>query len=167
MIIDIRTEADYRRLALKCYRLRMEHYVYRYWSPITEQCFYVGKGQLKRAWHVKNRPAAFKAHMRLLAKKKLAPIVMISHWSKTHDEALYKESQIILFLLSKGHPLASERISNAMAFFDGKWRRLRSQTMPRARTRIGTKPGPSAKTPSVSNARVEKALSEALAKGKI
>jgi hypothetical protein len=65
--------------------------------------------------------------MRLLAKKKLSPIVEISHWYKTDEEARYKESQHILYLNSKGHPLANgRRISCRRAREDGKWRRMRT-----------------------------------------
>jgi hypothetical protein len=86
------------------------HYVYEYWTPDTNECFYVGKGVAGRAENVKNRNVKFQLIVKTLANKKLKPIVKITHRFKTNREARLKESQRILYFIRKGHPLVNHQI---------------------------------------------------------
>jgi hypothetical protein len=86
------------------------HYVYEYWTPDTNVCFYVGKGVAARAWEPNNRSVEFQSIMNKLAKKKQEPIVKVTHRFKINHEARLKESQMILYFLRKGHPLVNHQI---------------------------------------------------------
>jgi hypothetical protein len=86
------------------------HYVYEYWTPDTNECFYVGKGIAGRAENMKNRNFKFHLVVRKLSRKKLKPVVKITNRFKTNREARLKESQRILYFIHKGHPLANHQI---------------------------------------------------------
>lgn len=101
----------------------MRHYTYEWWRPDTRLCFYVGKGVGKRAWQTRDRNPAFQAHIRALTRKKLKPIIKITHRFQTHQQACFKESQRILFLVWKGHPLTNSRISSDRAYWDDSWQK--------------------------------------------
>jgi hypothetical protein len=52
-------------------------YVYEYWTPDTNECFYVGKGVAGRAENMENRNAKFRLIVEVLARTKLEQIVKI------------------------------------------------------------------------------------------
>jgi hypothetical protein len=85
------------------------HYVYEYWTPDTNECFYVGKGVAGRSDDMKNRNAKFELIVKSLAGKKLEPIVKITYRFETNREARLKESQRILYFIRKGHPLVNHQ----------------------------------------------------------
>jgi hypothetical protein len=76
---------------------KQEYYVYEWFRPDTNECFYVGKGRGKRAWSYRTRNRIFRKVIGELVAKKLKPEVRIYKANLTENEALKLELERMAF----------------------------------------------------------------------
>jgi hypothetical protein len=96
------------------------HYVYEWFRPDTNLCFYVGKGSGKRAWSFSNRNNVFMGILDELYDNKLCPVVRIYKQDLTGIEALKIERARIAYWTGR-----FVKLSNSTGIYRNSLRRLR------------------------------------------
>ena len=82
-------------------------YVYEHWRSDTNQCFYVGKGQRRRAWDMKLRGTVHRRTIAKLLKSGLVPEVRIVAEGMAESDAFALEVARIALYRGRGHKLAN------------------------------------------------------------
>ena len=75
----------------------LEYYVYEWFRPDTNECFYVGKGCGQRAWSYSNRNYIFTEVINELIKKRLKPKIFIYKGNLAEEQALKIEGERIAY----------------------------------------------------------------------
>jgi hypothetical protein len=83
-------------------------YVYEYWRPDTDVCFYVGKGKGNRAWRLNRKNGHYRNIIDMLARIGLCVEVRLVRGELIEAEALQLEKERIAFWRSAGVPLTNQ-----------------------------------------------------------
>jgi len=100
------------------------HYVYEYFYPESNRCFYVGCGKGERYISTADRPPEFKKIIWGLKKQNLSPIIKFVAVNITWEQALKIEVKRIAYHLTNGH-----RLTNRCFVYNGiRYDRVDMQT---------------------------------------